>query len=106
MPRKTLSVHYGVNTETVFHKLELPTNPMCRHTQFCPNNTEITAIGTDDHSIIGAIAGYEEDIKAEIDKIKIYSGQGLFAPFYVIESCGAMAPVEEELNQSTEALAT
>lgn len=84
-PRPSLAIHYGLSLEQTFIHLTLPQEKNCFHSQFASSKAIISAIGENDHSIIGSIVGSPENVKEEVKKIQINTINGDYLPFYILD---------------------
>ena len=83
--KRMLSIRYCLADPAIVIGVTLPSEMTSFHIQVAGDNKKVPGVGTSDSAWVGFIAGYKEQVLAEIQKIVIETDKGLVRPFYTLE---------------------
>lgn len=77
-----LGITYGIQISGVIYSITLPNDIMSTHTLAVNLGNKISALGTNNWSIVGSISGSPKNVNNDIRKIKILTNYGMVKPSY------------------------
>ncbi|MCX7123623.1 MAG: ATP-grasp domain-containing protein [Gammaproteobacteria bacterium] len=83
--RRTISIFYCLSSPAKILSIKLPKNMSSFHLQLAGGGVAKTSAGGSDSDWIGFIAGYKEEVLAELDHTSICTDQGIMKPFYLLD---------------------
>jgi hypothetical protein len=83
--KRTLSINYCIPETAIVLGVKAPENLVSFHTQIVAGDgKQISGAGVSDSSWVGFLAGFKENVIAEINELVIQTTKGSVAPFYML----------------------
>lgn len=81
-PKESYAIFYGLDHRDRVQDVTVPLSPGCFHTQILDRGTEVPPMGENDWSWVGILAGPALEAEQAIQKTRVKTETGLYAPCY------------------------
>lgn len=82
-PIDTISIFYGLPFHARINDIRFPQPWSLNHTRVLDAFVSVEAMGKDDWGWIALVSGTAEDVRRQIDGLKIVTDKGTYSPFYI-----------------------
>ncbi|RMV71073.1 hypothetical protein ALP05_200135 [Pseudomonas caricapapayae] len=82
-PIDTISIFYGLPVQARIHEIQIPPGWSLNHTRVLDPFAVVDPMGKDDWSWIALVSGKAQEVRQQIDGLRIVTDKGIFTPFYI-----------------------